>query len=179
MLPLLCFCEWCLIFAAATCIRERPTVIVAESSSGGENATFAADGDLHTTWKASSNANEWITLDYGVTREVAGLRIQVQNQAEQLPSRRAPGPLQREFGVGRCVSRGVSRGMSRVFPEKSFYGLLVSRCGSYNRITLHVSKKIDTIIPLRTWAPCSNILSASWIFRLNQKFSYRVWFRTK
>ena len=52
-------------------------VLEDQSSSGGENATLASDGDLTTVWEVSSNTNEWVTLDLGETREVAGVRLQV------------------------------------------------------------------------------------------------------
>lgn len=48
-----------------------------QSSSGGNKATLAADGDLTTVWEASGNTNEWVTLDLGEAREVAGVRLQV------------------------------------------------------------------------------------------------------
>ena len=64
------------------CLPLRPysgdaIVLEDQSSSGGENATLAADGDLTTVWEASGNTNEWVTLDLGETREVAGVRLQV------------------------------------------------------------------------------------------------------
>ncbi|CAM9514142.1 unnamed protein product, partial [Laminaria digitata] len=56
---------------------RRVNVHMAEqSSSGGENATLAADGDLSTVWEAAGNTNEWVTLDLGEARQVAGLRLQ-------------------------------------------------------------------------------------------------------
>ncbi|CAM9411419.1 unnamed protein product, partial [Sphacelaria rigidula] len=55
--------------------RDSPAVVMTASSSGGSNATLAADGDLYTTWEASSDSNEWVTLDYGVPREVAAVRL--------------------------------------------------------------------------------------------------------
>ena len=52
---------------------------MAEESSGGSSgsSTLAADGDLTTLWEASTNTNPRITLDFGDTREVATLRLQV------------------------------------------------------------------------------------------------------
>lgn len=73
------------------CLTHRPCsgdaiVLEDQSSSGGDNATFAADGDLTTVWEASDNTNEWVTLDLGETREVAGVRLQVRQYFNTLGS---------------------------------------------------------------------------------------------
>lgn len=57
--------------------RENASVVVGESSSGGANASFAADGDLRTIWEAASGTNEWVTLDLGAPREVTAIKLQV------------------------------------------------------------------------------------------------------
>lgn len=64
------------VFYLRPCSGEV-TVLEKQSSSGGNNATLAADGDLTTVWEASGNTNEWVTLDLGEAREVAGVRLQV------------------------------------------------------------------------------------------------------
>lgn len=77
------YLTWYLIRSACFCSRfhlsGNAAVVVEESSSGGgSSSAFAADGDLTTLWEASTNTNEWVTLDLGDVREVTTLRLQVQ-----------------------------------------------------------------------------------------------------